>query len=91
MFIVDNLLLSPLLWIFREIDEAAKQEQAGEAEAVTQSLSELHMRLETGAITEEEFEAAETRLLDRLDAIRQRSEGPAEADEPDDESALRKN
>ena len=85
MFILDDLLLSPLLWIFREINEAVQQEKAGEAEAVTRSLSELYMKLDTGAITEEEFVAAETQLLDRLDAIRKRDEGLAEEDEPDEE------
>lgn len=85
MFILDNLLLSPLLWIFREINEAVQQEKAGEAEAVTRSLSELYMKLDTGAITEEEFVAAETQLLDWLDAIRERSEGLAEEDEPDED------
>lgn len=85
MLILDNLLLSPLLWIFREINEAVQQEKAGEAEAVTRSLSELYMKLDTGAITEEEFVAAETQLLDRLDAIRERSEGLAEEGEPDEE------
>lgn len=85
MLILDNLLLSPLLWIFKEINEAVQQEKAGEAEAVTRSLSELYMKLDTGAITEEEFVAAETQLLDRLDAIRERSEGLAEEGEPDEE------
>lgn len=85
MFILDDLLLSPLLWIFREINETVQQEKAGEAEAVTRSLSELYMKLDTGAITEEEFVAAETQLLDRLDAIRERDEGLAEEDEPDEE------
>jgi len=85
MFILDDLLLSPLLWIFREINEAVQQEKAGEAEAVTRSLSELYMKLDTGAITEEEFVAAETQLLDRLDAIRERDEGLAEEGEPDEE------
>lgn len=85
MLILDNLLLSPLLWIFREINEAVQQEKAGEAEAVTRSLSELYMKLDTGAITEEEFVAAETQLLDRLDAIRERGEGLAEEDELDED------
>ena len=51
MLILDNLLLSPLLWIFREINESVQKEQAGEAETVTRSLSELYMKLDTGAIT----------------------------------------
>lgn len=88
MLILDNLLLSPLLWIFREINEAVQQEQAGEAEAVTRQLSELYMKLDTGAITEEEFVAVETQLLDRLDAIRARNEDDEESeDEPDEDEA----
>ena len=78
MLILDNLLLSPLLWIFREINESVQKEQAGEAEAVTRSLSELYMKLDTGAITEQEFEAQESQLLDRLDAIRERDDAQAE-------------
>jgi len=85
MLILDNLLLSPLLWIFREINESVQKEQAGEADAVTRSLSELYMKLDTGAITEEEFVAAETQLLDRLDAIRDRDEGLAQEGESDEE------
>ncbi len=89
MLILDNLLLSPLLWIFREINESVQKEQAGEAEAVTRSLSELYMKLDTGAITEEEFDAAEAVLLDRLDAIQERDQGVAaegeEGDEAEDE------
>ena len=91
MFLVDDLLLSPftsLLWVFKEIHEAVQQEKAGEAEAVTRSLSELYMKLDTGAITEEEFAAGEKQLLDRLDAIERRNRGGDEEadDESDDES-----
>ena len=85
MLILDNLLLSPLLWIFREINESVQKEQAGEAEAVTRSLSELYMKLDTGAITEEEFDAAEAVLLDRLDAIQERDQGAAAEGEEGDE------
>lgn len=90
MLLVDDLLLSPftsLLWLFREIHDRAQQERASEAESVTYALTELYMKLETKAITEEEFAAEETRLLDRLDAIREREEGLAEEEEEtDDES-----
>jgi len=87
MFILDNLLLSPLLWIFREIHESVQKEQAGEAEEITRSLSDLYMKLDSGVITEQEFETVEAQLLDRLDAIRDRNEALArEADESDDDS-----
>ncbi len=85
MFILDSLLLSPLMWVFKEINDAVQTEQAGEAEAVTRALSELYMKLDTGAISEAEFEAAETLLLDRLDAIRERQEGGTASDEDEDE------
>ena len=72
MFLVDDILLSPVkgvLWVFREIHDAAQQELAGESEAITAALSELYMRLEIGGITEEEFDAQEKTLLDRLDRL----------------------
>ena len=72
MLIVDNILLLPMRGIlaaFREIHNAAQQESANEAEAIRTELSELYMMLETGVITEEEFDAKEETLLDRLDAL----------------------
>lgn len=72
MFLVDDLLMSPLkgvLWVFREIHDAAQQELAGESEAITAALSELYMKLETGQISEAEFDAQEKVLLDRLDRL----------------------
>jgi hypothetical protein len=70
MFLVDDLLLSPIkgvLWVFQEIHDAAQQELAKEREAITAALSELYLKLETGQITEAEFDAQEKVLLDRLD------------------------
>jgi hypothetical protein len=85
MFLVDDILLAPtrgLLWIFKEIQHAVEAEQANEAEAITTKLSELYMMLETGQITESEFDAAEKVLLDRLDVIKERSvDGKEEDDE----------
>ncbi len=72
MFLIDDLLLSPVkgvLWVFREIHDAAQQELAGESEAITAALSELYMKLETGQITEAEFDSQEKVLLDRLDRL----------------------
>lgn len=81
MFIIDDLLMSPvkgLFWLFKEIHDAAEQEMAGEAEAITAALSELYMKLETGQITEAEFDAQEIVLLDRLDRL-QAEEAPEAA------------
>jgi hypothetical protein len=76
MLIVDDILTAPfkgLIWLCREIHEAAEQEQAGEADRLTAQLSELYMRLETGQITEAEFDTREKELLDRLDQIQQQT------------------
>jgi hypothetical protein len=89
MLLVDDLLLAPiygLLWIFGKIHDAAQEEIAGEADAITEELRELYMMLETGRITEAEFDARERTLLDRLEAVQDReSEPDAEEDDEDDE------
>lgn len=86
MFLLDDLLMSPVkgvLWVFREIHDAAQQELAGESETITASLSELYMRLETGQITEAEFDAQEKVLLDRLDRLQAEAEAaPPPAKKP---------
>lgn len=81
MFLVDDLLMSPVkgvLWVFKEIHDAAQQELAGESEAITATLSELYMKLETGQITEEQFDAQEKVLLDRLDRLQAQEEAARE-------------
>ncbi len=72
MFLLDDILLSPLrgiLWVAREVDKVAQEELANEAGTIKADLSELYLMLEKGRITEEEFDAREKMLLDRLDAI----------------------
>jgi hypothetical protein len=79
MVLVDDLLLFPMrgvLWIVREIHNAAQEELANEADSITAELSYLYMRLETGKISEEEFAAEERTLLERLERIQARSRGP---------------
>jgi len=86
MLILDDLLLSPFrggIWILKQIHDAAQEELANEAEAATTELSELYMRLETGQITEAEFNAREKELLDRLETLNSR-EAQGEAEEGED-------
>jgi hypothetical protein len=74
MLIIDKLLLSPVLatvWAARQIQKAIEQERVMEPELITAQLSELYMMLETGGITEQEFESKEKELLDRLDEIQE--------------------
>jgi hypothetical protein len=91
MLLVDDILFSPfrgILWIFREIRDIAQKELDGEAKSVTEQLQTLYMQLETGRITEAEFEAGEKLLLDRLEAIESRrsDEGETEEFDEDEES-----
>ena len=92
MFLIDDILMAPahgLLWIFKEIHHAVEEEQANEAEAITTKLSELYMMLETGQMTEAEFDASEKTLLDRLDAIKERADGgPDKEDEEEDDEEV---
>lgn len=88
MFLVDDILFSPvrgLIWVFREIHAAAQKDKAGESVAITARLGELYMMLETGQMTEAEFEAAEKTLLDRLDVLQE--EADANAVETDEEAS----
>lgn len=88
MLLIDDILLSPftsLMWIFREISNAVDKDLASEPAAITAKLGELYMMLETGQLTETEFDAAETVLLDRLDILKERAESEEGADDDDDD------
>jgi hypothetical protein len=72
MFIIDDILASPirgLLWVFREVQNAAEEDQANAGQQITQQLGELYQLLETGKISEAEFEVQEEQLLDRLEQM----------------------
>lgn len=86
MLLIDDILFFPvtsILWIFREISKIADEELAGEAQLISEQLRLLYMQLETGRITEQQFDAEESLLLDRLDAIDIRLKGEEEPEEPD--------
>jgi len=77
MFLIDDILMAPargLLWVFKEIHRVAEEDQANEVESITAKLSDLYMMLETGLMTEADFDAEEKILLDRLDAIKEGAE-----------------
>jgi hypothetical protein len=84
MLLVDDILCFPfssILWIFREISKIAHEELDGEGQLVNEQLRLLYMQLETGRITEEQFDAEEKLLLDRLDAIDRRLKDEGEIEE----------
>ena len=79
MLLVDDLVTSPVnfvLWIMRQVHEAAEKELNDEADRIPVQLAELHRLLESRQITEQEFEEREGELLDRLDELNQRAASP---------------
>jgi hypothetical protein len=85
MLLVDDIPCFPfsgILWIFREINKIAHEEQDNEGQMVNEQLRLLYMQLETGRITEQQFDAEEKILLDRLDAIDSRLEDEGEFEDP---------
>ncbi len=64
---------------------AALEEIENEAVSITNELSELYMMLETGKITESEFDAREKELLDRLDEIQEEGNGIQNANDDKEE------
>jgi len=86
MLLVDDILFFPvngILWVFGEIGKIAHEELAGESQVITEQLRLLYMQLETGRITEPQFEAQEKLLLDRLDLIESRLQDEEDIEEPD--------
>lgn len=74
MFLIDDLLLAPakaLLFVFKEVAQRAEAEFLND-EGTRQELGELYMLLETGRISEQEFEQQEEVLVRRLEAIEKR-------------------
>jgi hypothetical protein len=72
MLLIDDILLFPAQgvgWLVDKVRQAAQQEMENESDHLRAELSELYMMLETGKITEAEFSARETVLLDRLDRV----------------------
>ena len=69
MFLLDDILLFPVrgtLFVLRELQKAAEAERQ-DSRPIVQELQDLYMLLETGRITEEEFDRREAVLLERLE------------------------
>lgn len=67
---IEPTLTLGLMWIFRAVHRAAKEELANERRNIRARLSELYQELERGEITEDQFDAKEKPLLDRLDELK---------------------
>ena len=59
-----------VMWIFRAVHRAAKDELENEGKNIRARLSELYQQLERGEITEAQFDEKEGPLLDRLDELK---------------------
>ena len=85
MFLIDDILLAPLKGltaVCRQVHAAAVQELDNQRKAVMAAMMELHKQLETGLISESEFEIEEAKLLERLEDI----ETTLNPDSPSEES-----
>jgi len=78
MFLLDDILLAPvhgLIWIGRKFNEIVDRELFDE-DLVKEKLLELQFKYEyeLEPMSEEDYQARETELLERLDAIRKAKE-----------------
>jgi len=74
MFLIDDLLLSPLAglrFILTQIEKVVDRELNDET-VIKEQLLELQMRLELNEISEDDFRAREQDLFARLRAIKER-------------------
>ena len=86
MLLIDDILLFPARgvgWIVNQVRQAATHEFESEADAVRNELRELYMMLEAGRISEQEFDAQEGPLLERLDRIESRNADANDGSETD--------
>src|SRR3954470_10925506 len=71
MFLLDTLLLAPGKAAYFLIEELARkaQEEWLDDSSVKQELQEIYAMLEAGSLSDEEFQAREYRLVERLQQI----------------------
>ena len=71
MFIVDDIVLSPLkglIWLSDKINDMVQREMSDEG-LIKERLMELQLRFELDEIDEEAYTRQEKELLERLNAI----------------------
>ena len=80
MFLIDDILLSPLkgiIWLAKKIDDIVEKEFSDEG-LIKEKLMEAQMKFEMDKISEKEYNKQEAELLARLDAIRKAKEEEAQ-------------
>jgi hypothetical protein len=73
MFLLDDILLSPikgLTVICQKVHEAAQEDLDQQEKTILAQLAELYQQVESTGIEDETFNAGESALLERLEAIR---------------------
>lgn len=76
MIIIDSLLAAPLrglLFVLEKVHEAVQKEIEADEQTIMADLAALHHALDSGVITEAEFDVREQVLLDRLDRLHSES------------------
>ena len=71
MFIIDDIILSPLkglIWLSEKINEVAQREFSDEG-LIKERLMDLQLRFELDEMDEETYTRQEKELLERLNAI----------------------
>lgn len=72
MLLIDDLFAAPVkgvFWIFKKIYGATMDELDRQQDLSRSALTELYMQLETGRISEKEFDSREKQLLEQLDKV----------------------
>jgi Gas vesicle protein G len=90
MLLVDDLLMLPFSgfgFILRTLQRVAEQEYTDD-QPVKERLLELQLRLESGEITEHQYEREEARLLTELRDIRERRRALAGAPPREEDRGL---
>jgi len=81
MFIVDDIVLSPLkglIWLSEKINDMVEREMSDEG-LIKERLMELQLRFELDEIDEQAYTKLEKELLERLNAIHNEEEEKKEA------------
>jgi hypothetical protein len=76
MFLLDDILLAPvkgLASVCQKLYEAAQNDLDGQEKEIVATLSDLYQQLESHQIGDEQFNAREGDLLDRLEEVRRLS------------------
>lgn len=76
MFLIDDILLSPLkgvVWLAKELRAKAKEKMEDTPEKLKRKLLDAQMALEAGQITEEEYQEKEKDILERLEALKKKT------------------